>query len=61
MELKDLFFGTKISDEEGNEYNFLNHCFCKDNVDPEITISDKNGKNIEKKLSEVQKWKIITK
>ena len=61
MKLSELFFGTIITDEKGNNYRFLNHCFCKDNVDPEITIVDKDGNNIDKRLSEVQTWKILKK
>jgi len=58
MEFKDLYFGV-ILEKDNEEYRFISHCFCKNNIDPEITIIDKNGNKIDTILSQLQKeWKL---
>lgn len=61
IKLSELYFGTVISNEQGEEFFFINHCFCKNNDDPDITIKSKEGINTEMRLSEIQTWKIQTK
>lgn len=59
IKLSDLYFGTILVDEKGVEFYFINHCFCKNNFDPDLTIRTKDGVDFEKKLSEIQSWKIL--
>ena len=58
MEFKDLYFGV-ILEKDAEEYRFISHCFCKDNIDPEITLINKDGEQIEIVFSKLQQeWKV---
>jgi hypothetical protein len=61
IELKDLFYGTPVIDENEQKFIFINHCFCSNNSNPDLTFSDQDGNLIGKKLTEIQEkgWKIL--